>query len=251
MKRFFGLDDLLLSEQEVVSSTRLGLAGVYEHFPKIIDLLFKLPYFIEKTEDPETEKGGFISYCYIHYAQAPYTFWSIYSLYEKGYYYEAIILLRHLLEALLQMKYFHKYLSKLKRHTLRKKPVSFKTMFDEFSKGFYEEHYGRQLSDAAHGMFLKNILRTVRRSPQEGRTIMGCEYSSRHASYVVNYTIALLYGYINLFPNFFSNKKIQEDEINYAAFVEAKEWLHRSMTQHKKQYPRSLDWYKHIDKLIY
>lgn len=249
--RFFGLKELIESEIQTKAITRAELSGVANNYPLIIDVFFKLPYCIGKLEPVETPVGGFQAICFEHYVQAPYTFWTVYSLYEKGYYLESMILYRHLLEVLIQMKYFQKYPEKLKDHLLDKKRVSFKAMFDEFSPGFYKTWYGELLSGFAHGKIPKSIFRFERPSPAEATTIMGCKFDIRHSTYVINNTLPLLFGYLNHFDPFFPKNNVKDKRTIATKFLEAKKWLTLCIASHKKSYPQSIDWYHHMEKFIY
>lgn len=246
----FGLEDLLDSELKTIVDTESRLRGVYEEFPLIIDLLFKLNYCRGEVEDVTTDIGIFQSFCFTHYAQAPYTLWSIYSLYEKGYYLESIILYRNLLEAFIQMRYFHKYPQKLTDHITGDTRIRFITMFDEFSKGFYKITYGEILSGASHSMVWKDVFRVVRDSQTKDRVVMGCEYNEDHATMVVNFLTPIFYGLLNLFPTVFSKNTLKENADFGVNIQKHMEWLERSMEQLKQVNPKSVAWYEMFDKII-
>lgn len=103
------LSYLLQTEEETRAATRRELAGEHDHVPIIIDTLFKLPHLIGQLESINTPKGEVQAYCSECYVTAPYTFWCLYDLYERGHYAEAVILLRHLLETFVQMRYFWEF----------------------------------------------------------------------------------------------------------------------------------------------
>lgn len=159
MNRLFSFDYLHESEVKAIEHTRNELHGLFEQYPKIINLFCRLPYFKGKLDDVSTPFGNFQNFCYLHFVQAPYTFWAIYGLFEKAFYLESIVILRHIIEAHIQMKYFYKYPDKFLPHVKNEKRIHFHDMFDEFSKGYYKYYYGMQYSEAAHGFFLKHVFR--------------------------------------------------------------------------------------------
>ena len=126
---------------------------------RAIDVLCKLPYFIGEKLEPKDAAKSVRSLCYVHYVQAPYTFRSLLTLYQQGYYLEAIVLYRHLLEVFVQLRYFHDHPEEYTAHILNSPRVSFKKMFESFSSGFYASHYSRQYSEAAHGIIQKSYFR--------------------------------------------------------------------------------------------
>lgn len=238
MPDLFNLNHLVKSENKTVQFTRNILAGVYTNFPEITNTFFKLPYFIGELEPPESDRGGFQSICTTHYFQAPYTFWALYGLYEKGYYLEALILYRHLVESFIQIRYFDRYPEKTISQIKRK---NFKVMFDEFAPGFYEKTYAPILCEAAHGVFLKDIQRFDRKADSIGRTRMGCEFNSFFASSVMNQTFALLFGYLNIYDSVFPKNTLKSDSIVYRNLSKAKKWLVSAMASHKKRISQKPD----------
>lgn len=254
MENLFGIEHLIQTENETAVKTQIRLAGNSDNLPIAIDTLFKILYFSGETEDVETPRGGFQSFCHTHYAQTGYTFWTIYNLYERGYYLEGIVLYRHLLEAFVQMRYFDIYPEKLERHVCAAKSsdrVTFKTMFDEFSEGLYHRYYARQLSEAAHGMVYKHIHRFRKEEPAKYTTVMGCQYNEVHATYLGNNMAILMFGYLNLFEKFFPNNTLISDEIVYKDYIHSKAWLERCMEGHRKINQDSEGFYAHINEFIY
>ena len=247
MSNLFNLSYLIKSENRTRRQTQKILAGVHANFPKIINTFFKLPHFIGELELPESDKGTSQSISATHYFQAPYTFWILYYLYEKGYYLEATILYRHLVEAFIQIRYYDKYPAKIVKQLKRK---NFKIMFDEFAPGYYEKTYGL-LCDAAHGSRFKDFCRFERKSPTVGRTRTGCEFNAFLATSVINQSIALLFGYLNIFGNIFPKSTIKNNSTVHETLQDAKKWLIKAMENHKKECPKSLELYEHMDKFIY
>lgn len=244
------LDYLMDTELVTKVNTDGYLAGIAEHYPDIIDIFLKLQYFVGELDLVDTKFGQFQSFCFDSYIQAPYTFWVTFNLYQKGYYLEATILLRHSLEVFIQLKYFYKYPEKLKEHLIGRF-INFSTMFKEFtSKEFYEVHYGHLLSSFAHGKLAKNIYR-LEQNIDSRSIIMGCQFNPDHATYIINQTMPLLFGYLNLFSVFFPNNTLNQSGVHYTNYTESLDWLKLLMADHKKTFPKVLDWYEDIDSLIY
>ena len=125
---------LLSSELRTARATFDVYSGTIESLPGILDSLLRLPYFVDHPADPETVESGFHSWCFGRYVQAPYTVRTIWILWERAYYAEAAIVVRHLLETFVQVRYFLDHKDKLQSHltaTSQSGRVSCKVMFDE------------------------------------------------------------------------------------------------------------------------
>jgi len=231
VSNLFNLSYLIKSENRTRRQTQKMLTGVHANFPKIINTFFKLLHFIGELELPESDRGVFQSVSATHYFQAPYTFWILYDLYEKGYYLEATILYRHLVEAFIQIRYYDKYPAKIVKQ-LKKK--NFKIMFDEFAPGYYEITYGPLLCDAAHGSRFKDFCRFERKSPTVGRTRTGCEFNAFLTTFVINQSIALLFGYLNIFGNIFPKSTIKSNSTVHKALQDVKNGLSKQWKITKK-----------------
>lgn len=244
------LEYLIGTVNETEFLTNDYLRGIADNYPQIIDTLFKILYYCGELSSVDTDYGEFQSFCFDSYVQIPYTAWVIFELYNKGYYLEAVTLLRNMLEVFVQLKYFFKYPDKISQH-LTVRYISFSTMFNEFtSKDFYRIHYGHLLSSFAHGKLAKNIFRYERPSSNDRNTIMGCKFNPDNATYVMNQTIPLLFGYLSHFPIFFPNNTLGADK-NISDYNNSVDWIRRFMADHKKTFPSSLSWYNDMDKLIY
>ncbi|MFC5529791.1 hypothetical protein [Cohnella yongneupensis] len=243
-----GIEFIEKTEYETIHISRSYLKGIHENVPNIIDTTFKLAYFTGDLGNVETPEGTFLSICKITYMQAPYTFWALYNLYEKGYYLEAINLYRHLIEAFIQLRYFYKYPSKLEEHIKQTKRINFSAMFNEFSAGYYKRYYSNQLSEAAHGFIFKHMHRVDLDPSGKRRTVMGSQFDVDRATYVINNTIPLLFGFINWFPKFFNNNNL--DDETKCRITESISWLEIAMASHKRANTGSMKWYEHMDKFI-
>ena len=167
--------------------------------PGLLSTLFRLTYFVESPA-PQDRVHFFV---FERSVRIPYTLRSIWILTVAGYYAEAAILLRHLLETFVQMRYFTKHPSKLIGHLTGKKKdrVAFSTMFGEFSPEYYDRHY-RVLCGVAHaGVALTALqgMQTPKTADGKWLTPIGCEFHPGVSSYVVNQTMMLVLGCLRCF----------------------------------------------------
>ena len=70
----------------------------------------------ERLKKVESDDNAFHTLAYNTYAQLPYTLTVIQDLYVKGYYLEAIILLRHIIENFGKLRYFVLHKDLVKQH---------------------------------------------------------------------------------------------------------------------------------------
>jgi len=193
---------LEVSEARTVLKTEAELADECVEYPKAVEALMSLLYVPPQKVDANTPEGELVFYCSMHHLQSPYTFTSIYRLWGLGYYYEATILCRHLLEALVQMRYFRRHPDQLAGHITNKGRIPISRMFREVAPcaiGMY-----RTLCDVAHGGVTKDVFRLNRKSPTEGRIVMGVQRNEVWATYVCNIANALLHGFLKYYPDCFS-----------------------------------------------
>lgn len=252
MIEYMNIEYLETSEAETKELTWKVYATGNDKVCTIINLLFEMSYCFGTLENIETIIGNFQSTCSINYIQIPYTFYNVFNLYERGHYLECLILLRHILETLLKMKYLYKHLDKHDDHVYLqnkgKGKITFLTMFNEFGmKDFYDKFYGSHLSDAAHGIIMKDLFRSRR---FENKTVMGSEFNQKFASYIINIIIALLSGYINHFPLFFQKNTMDQNANINNNYNSLRNWLSKTIEKHKTSIPDVTIWFDGIDKLI-
>ncbi|MHA2366639.1 MAG: hypothetical protein ACXAC7_21985 [Candidatus Hodarchaeales archaeon] len=246
----FGFKHLIQTENETISQTQYELHGYYEKFPELIDAFLNLPYFTGTFKPLNIPEGVLQAFCYTQYAQDPLTFWSMYKLYEKGSYLEANILLRHLFESFIQLRYFAKHPEKTENHMSGKQRVNFSVMFNEFAPGYYKTFYGKLFSEFAHGMIGKDMFRFKRKSPTDSEWIKGCVYNEFWASGIVNNTIWLLLGYFRNFIKIYPDNTIRNNQDYQEKYDRTKNWLLIAVEEHKKNHPKSKDWQGLMDKII-
>lgn len=248
--RLMSDDILYASEYDTFQKTEMRLRGVAEYFPRITDAFLKLPYYFGEVEELVTAKGEFQNIAKVTYIQLPYTFRSLCILYERGYYLEGMIILRHLIESFIMIKYFNKYPSKLVDHITQTKRVNFSAMFNEFSSGFHDTFYKKQYSEAAHGLIYKDIHRTNREDKMNPIVQMGCDYNEDQATYLINNLIPILYGFINLFSEFYPLNTIKTDEKFSEELEIIMKWLESSMEGHLNINEKSAVFHSHMKKFI-
>lgn len=248
MNNLFGYDHVPLNEKKTFEDTKKQFPGFEKGIPDLIDLLCKFRYFFGSQSNIELEKD-FQWFCEEHFIQAPYTFKVIYDLFFRGYYLESLILTRHLLEAFVRMKYFKKYPDKLKQHLTEKK-ITYKTMFDEFSPDMYM-WYAEQLSEAAHGVFFKDIFQTDRQNPNKQLVINGPQFNSIGADFVLTWIYTLFLAYLNSFIIFFPQNTLSSDSALKERLIKTIDVLKSIIDGHKKNQPNSLKFYLPFEKLIF
>jgi len=235
----------------VLEATESEAAAILRNYPGLIDVMFNLPYFHGDLPAPETPDGLFAFFADSHYLQVPYTAWSLFDIWKRGYYLESGILLRSLLEILVQLRYFHTRADQLESHLHpERSSVRFATMFDAVAPEYYRKYYGLLLSSFAHGKGGQMYFRYDRSDPTNHRIRMGNEYVRDHMSWVLNQLLALVFGFLNLFPGFFpantlgSNAAIESDR------QDALRWLENAMRAHRTGFPQSEPWYEILDRII-
>ncbi len=252
-KRFIKLQDILTGEENTKGKTSNILLGSCNYLPYCIDSLLKLIYFIPTTNDTDTNEGIFNSYCHSQYLIAPYSFRSCYILWERGHYSDATIILRSILESIIQIRYLytHKEKSKIVWTT---GDVKIGGMLSSIgvSKDFYKKSYGSVMSGISHRKIAADIFRVNRESTTQAKVIMIPEFNSFFASYVVNNFTALLKGYFNFFEILFpKGYLVLKSELTvFDRYKKSINWLDLCIQQHKEEFPKSQQWYKDIEKII-
>ena len=164
--------------------------------------------------------------------QAPYSMRSILLLWERGHYVQALVLVRHLQESFVQVRYFQGHPAQLKSHwTARKRGerVSFFRMYEDASPGYYARQYGPLLSGVSHaGLAISVFSEWVQSAPGAPATMLprlGCSYSERQAAAVMNLTLALLWGFLAWIPECFAEYRGAVDSTLESARVSLLEAL--------------------------
>jgi hypothetical protein len=231
------------------------LNGFAKRFPPAIDCLLKLPYW---TGIDLSKPDDFNSWAQPAYVSAGHSFAALYQMFRAGFYLESLVVHRHLMEVLIQLRYFAHHRDKVKAHFVpiefhgpqapvpaalaaglpRRQTVQFRQMFDFFAPGFYENDY-RMASELSHGGIGTRLLR----NDQSGAAMLGCQFNEQHAALVSNEATALLYGFLSSFPEAFPTwtapteaKPTYDQALNvldeilrsqWNGFPESRDWLTR------------------------
>lgn len=255
-KRLLNFDDILSGENRTIIHTRNTYRNVSSEIPLALNVLLQLNYFTGNCPDINTDDGQFHSYCWHQYVNSPYSFRGCCMLWERGYYLESGIIFRSLIERFIQIRYLHKNKNLvgqvwggIRPDTAKAKRITFKTMFDSISPGYYEVWYGKILSGFAHSKLAANIFRIKRSSPADGKIVMIPSFDER-GSMIINNVISLLFGYLKFFPIFFplGFKALPDDSLK--EYNELVSYFQKFMDGFKNKFPKSLEWFKYVDKII-
>lgn len=204
-QNLFSLD--LLNQQETLTkaATYQKVRGWCDFASSAMDVLLKLLHFTDEF-DVNTQEGEYKSYCWFHFERIAYTFKAAYNLCLTGYYPEASILLRTIMETFVKTKYLQNHKDLLQgAWGLDRFPVRYKDMFDEVAPGCYEDY--SLLCEFAHGYGIGILSRFRGMRPPILRH--GVEYSEDDASFVMNrfgpYLLAYLHFIVQVFPEIRQN----------------------------------------------
>lgn len=241
----FGYNELDGTEQNVKLVTSTKLKGFYDNFPKFVDLGFSLQESFGEFESIDTPFGELQSIAYMHFVQLPYTLKVIYEQIIRGYYLESQILVRHLFEALLELKYFYKHPEKIKCHYSKR--IRIVDMVDGITKKPLYKTY-KHLCSYAHGFIMKDIHRTDR---ELNKTYIGNIYKEQHCTVPINYLSEIILGFINIYDCIFTKNTIDKDEIRKERKKYAHDWCVLSRDSHMKFNISSKEWHETMHDLVF
>jgi len=250
MNILFGYDHFSSIEKRTYQKSIKQFPWAAKDIPNLIDLLCKLRYFFGNPPPIELE-SSLHWFCAKHFIHAPYTLKAINDLFFTGYYLETLILARHLLEAFVRMKYFKKFPEKLEPHLNNKMRITYKTMFNEFSPEIYESWYGDQLSDAAHGVYFKEILQTDRSDNNNLKVINGPEFDIIASDYALVWIFSLFLAFLKSFFLCFPQNTLSNDLDLKDRHIKSIEVLKTYIDSHKKIQQNSMKFYEPFEKLIF
>jgi hypothetical protein len=238
------------SEAVTQETTYKNFNGLLSKYPKILDALFEINYFIGKANEVESLEGYFYAIGFHILKRFPYTARATCMLIEKGFYYEVISLIRNLYESFIQLRYFHNHPDMIRSHIIDHR-IKFRTMFDEIAPGFYVEIYGKQLSEFTHSGFSSAIFRTNYTSPDVGETTMGNKFDKIYCTYSVNLIVPILLGVLNFVPVFFPQYLSLVPNDTEIKRKESIEWLSKAIKDHIAEKPISKNFYDLVTPLIF
>ena len=91
-------------------------------------------------------------------------------LWDAGHYIECVTLIKHLVEAFVQLRYFDANRPALRQHIMarrRKDRVTFRMMFDRFSTGFFDSQYAALYANVSHSGLAFSVM-TARLPARDG-----------------------------------------------------------------------------------
>jgi hypothetical protein len=245
-----------IAEQEIIVQqlTREKLGGFCAYFNRAIDLLIRLYYRIPRIEDVNTLNGNYLSHVSYSFYMSIFTFRACFVLLERGYYLEANILCRNLIEVFVKMRYFEKHKEKLETfeqpHIGKGPSVTFKTMFDEVLPGYYDIEYRWMLSHMAHGGVGARIFKIDFKSATDRYADTGVFYKERWASLVMNNLTNYIFGYIRFYKHIYPQVIRSSDEVTLHELKEIEDISKTSFEQHIALKGEENTWHK-VSKLIW
>ncbi|MFI5342780.1 MAG: hypothetical protein ACHQUC_01020 [Chlamydiales bacterium] len=254
-KKFLNHAKIVHAEGITTTIARQEIGKWLEKFEEFMNLFLKLNYFF-KTDYPASNEhpdDWFFSFAYEKYLEAPYSLHVCNSLMERGYYLNAMIQLRSLLDYFVSCRYFHRHLQHIipyrsGRKCLidgKEKWLGPSEIYGFFSKDFYNHYYGDMLSSISHGKLGPAIYRFDRSNPLEERVIMMPEFNLRYAFSIINHLVPIVYGYLSHRLEFFNSRLKELPRELEREISEAVQWL---KAQHEKQ--ERNDWIEGINHII-
>ncbi|MCL4400218.1 hypothetical protein M1506_02990 [Patescibacteria group bacterium] len=211
--------DIQGQELEVQNETRNRLGFFCKYFNDAIDIYIRLIYKIPTNNDLTTARGEYLSQVWYWFYMRIFTFRACFVLWERGYYLEATILSRNLIEVLVRMHYFNHHPDILKTETeslgrpetREKRGTSFKTMFDEIFPGYYHQ-YKWMFSHFAHGGTGSLIFKADTKSRPKVEVDMGLIFNEDRASGLLNNLSVFVLGYLRFYKKLYPEVTNSLDE---------------------------------------
>jgi len=228
-----------LTEEQAACETRAAFGETDFRLNFILDTWLKVQHFTGELEPVTTDQGCFQSYAYFHCLQSPYTLLSAYELWRRAAYVEASILLRHALEAFVQLRYFQKHPELCMNHVTEqpKGRVRFQTMFDDVAPGLYDVAY-RSLSKITHANMTLGFRGDLAASTSQGANhtvpvFVGAQFERDRAMLVHAFYIITILGFLNYYTQFFPKNTTASDATLVEDLSEAQKWS-EAVFEHKR-----------------
>ena len=238
-QRYIDTRFVRLTEEEALCATRSTFGETDFRLNFVLDTWLKMQHFPGTLEPAITDDGCFQSYAYFQCQQSPFTLLSAYDLWRRASYVEASVLLRHLLEVFVQLRYFQNHADLCMNHVTEqpKGRVRFVTMFDELAPGSYDAAY-RTLSVIAHGNMNPGFRGDLSASTSSGAqhtvpVFVGAQFEKGRAQLVHAFYIIVVLGFVNFYQRFFPANTIASDAELVEDLAEAQKWL-ESVFEHKQ-----------------
>ncbi|NPE30662.1 hypothetical protein HNV12_22440 [Methanococcoides sp. SA1] len=217
----------------------------------------------ENDEKWDNFNQAFKSFSFFHFYRSTFTLKSTFLLLFSGYYTEAAILLRNIVETFARLRFIENtkdtnwidmaFSGHNWKKVKDKVDKSFKSkfnnqiIFESLSKGTYEDY--RVLCDIAHGALASTHLKSIWES-NKYKLVNGISFSEKNSSYIINQYIMYLYGHLNyitcIWPEILENAPKSYFE-KYTRLIEHFDIIKTEFL--KKDYNR--DWFIRTNKLIH
>jgi hypothetical protein len=208
LTRHLRVRDLLHQEAVTEADTEGSLAGFLAYFERALDLLIEMLYATPALVSLSTKMDEFRSQAKHWFHSSLYTFRSSVILSSRGYYFEAQILDRPLIEILVKLRYFFLHPERLGTFqslaAKKKAAIQWKVMFDEVLPGYYGE-YSWSMSYVAHGGVGANAYRVTRDASGIGTADTGVTYKEFWAGAFANQSTVFLLGFLRTYQRIFAD----------------------------------------------
>ncbi len=240
------------TESKATVATAAQLRGISTEFPGIVDALLRLPCFFQLAPD----ETGFGPWAQLILTSAGHTAAAAFSLWNRAYYLESMFLVRHLVEVLAQIRYYHSRRGAFLRHQraaheraggklsegAQAKHIGFAEIFGKVAPRFHKTHYGALLSGMTHGGFAALIMRFEFKGPNEPvKPTFGCIFSEDRAGIVASYLTLTMYGLIRAGLDLDPKVLGVADQETQAVVKRDVAWLGRSLQADWDEFPKKRD----------
>ncbi len=122
-------------------------------------------------------------------------------------------------------------------------------MFEEVIPGYYDIEYGKLLSGFVHGSSASLLFKLELVAPSYARVDQGVAYKENYSTYVLNQLIAYVLGYLKFFPTAFPYGFSSLSDSVKKEWQSSVDWCLECVSSHKKEHPKSINWYKKLESL--
>lgn len=256
-KRLLNFEDIVLNEEHTCEESRRKIGVWFSKFEKAIDLLLKLNYFIDVPAKTEETPAGYLGYFIHHkYLEAPYSLHVCNSLLERGYYLNALIQLRSLLDYFVSCRFFYKnpqyvmpYMKGEKCLNGNKGYIGTSHIYNEFSGYFYNQYYGTLFSNFAHGKGGEKMFRVNLLSREAGIQLVPT-FKIENAFMIINHLVPIIHGYLKHRETFFQGclKPLTVDL--QEKLSETLDWSLKHHLGQVVRHPASKEWMEAMNQVI-
>lgn len=205
------ISELLQRELATVEHTRNRLSGANTYMHEIFDAMLKISEVANQLEDQQ----DFTFYAWTVVIEAPADARSAFILYERGYYLQANILIRTLLEKAIVLRYVIDDKSRAVDALLPNKRIIKSDAFKATSPNLYKS-YG-VLSGMVHGDVTAILPRWVDHQSREKGIRQAATWSEFSASYSLNLLTQILSIHLKLYRHIYA--KVIADHAPHLAAI--------------------------------